>query len=87
MKQIIAITLGVMILGTDPAEAKSITGEIAETIVLRGKVVRRDAQIKFGTSPQPLIADEIHYDRRVYWCTRRISKSRQLLLYCYDTDE
>jgi len=93
MKQILAIALSILVLGSDEVEAKRIVGKEAEKIMLKGEVIRRNVQIHLR--PQPQSWNEIHYKNRIYYCAaglRLVPKKHEtytktINIICYDTDD
>ena len=95
MKQILAIAMGILSLGSFNVEASEITGLEAEAVIVFGEVIRRDVTFYLFEGRSKIFYDEIHFDERVYYCTERLGFKTvgarkvpdKIILICYDTED
>ena len=95
MKQILAIAMGILSLGSFNVEASEITGLEAEAVIVFGEVIRRDVPTYLFDGRSKIFFDEIHFDERVYYCTVDLgfktvgarNVPNKIILICYDTED
>jgi hypothetical protein len=82
MKQILAIAIGILMMGSDASEAKEITGKAAENIIVKGKII--------GSFVQGGATMLVIYKNQYYHCRSRIitypGTSDSFTLKCWSPD-
>ena len=78
MKQILAIAMGILSLGSFNVEASEITGLEAEAVIVFGEVIRRDVPFYLFDARSKIYYDEIHFDERVILRVSTINTFEQL---------
>ena len=83
MKQILAIAIGILMMGSDASEAKEITGKVAENIIVKGKIIG-----SFLPPEHHSVTLIVIYKNRYYHCKSRIkfSSTPPLSLRCWNQD-